>query len=100
LPSAIEQIHQEFRDQGLVVLAINLGEDRRMLSSWVKSRNVTSTVLFLDSPALGRSYAITATPTVFLVDRRGKLVGKAIGTRPWSGDTGRALLMSIFFQRI
>jgi len=28
LPSAIEQIHQEFRDQGLVVLAINLGEDR------------------------------------------------------------------------
>ena len=95
MPSAIEQIHQEFRDQGLVVLAINLGEDRRMLSSWVKSRNVTSTVLFLDSPALGRSYAITATPTAYLIDRSGKFVGKAIGIRPWSGDKGRALLRAL-----
>jgi len=92
LPSTIERIQQEFREPGLVVLAINLGEDRRMLAGWVKSRNVTSTVLHLEDAALGRSYAITATPTVFLVDRRGKLVGKAIGTRPWSGDRGRALL--------
>ena len=95
MPSAIEQIHQELKGEGLVVLAINLGEDRRMLSAWVKSRNVTSTVLFLDSPALGRSYAITATPTVYLIDRSGKLLGKAIGTRPWSGDKGRALLRAL-----
>jgi len=95
LPSTIEQVLQEFRDQGLVVLAINLGEDRRMLAGWVKGRNVTSTVLFLDNPALGRSYAITATPTVYLVDRGGKLVGKAIGTRPWSGDKGRAILRAL-----
>jgi len=46
-----------------VVLAINLGEDRGTLANWVKSRNVTSTVLVLDNPALGQSYAITATPT-------------------------------------
>ena len=95
MPSTIERIQQEFRDQGLVVLAINLAEDRRMVAGWVKSRNVTSTVLFLESPALGRSYAITATPIVYLVDRNGKLVGKAIGTRPWSGDKGRALLRAL-----
>ena len=95
MPSTIERIHQEFRDQGLVVLAINLAEDRRMIANWVKSRNVTSTVLFLESAALGRSYAITATPIVYLVDRNGKLVGKAIGTRPWSGDKGRALLRAL-----
>jgi hypothetical protein len=91
----MERVHQEFRDQGLVVLAINLGEDRRMLATWVKSRNVTSTVLHLESGALGRSYGITATPTVFLVDRSGRLVGKAIGNRPWSGDKGRALLRAL-----
>ena len=95
MPSAIERVHQEFRDQGLVVLAINLGEDRRMIADWVKNRSVTSTVLHLESGALGRSYAITATPTVYLVDRGGKLVGKAIGTRPWSGDKGRALLRAL-----
>ena len=66
-----------------------------MLANWVNSRNVTSTVLLLDEPALGRTYAITATPTVYLVDRDGKLVGKAIGTRPWSGDKGRAILRAL-----
>jgi thioredoxin-related protein len=91
----MERVHQEFKDQGLVVLAINLGEDRQMLGSWVKGRNVTSTVLHLESAALGRSYAITATPTVFLVDRSGKLVGKAVGTRPWTSDKGRALLREL-----
>jgi len=91
----MERVHQEFGDQGLVVLAINLGEDRRMLASWVKSQNVTSMVLHLESAALGRSYGITATPTVFLVDRSGRLVGKAIGTRPWSGDKGRDLLRAL-----
>ena len=95
MPSTVERIQQEFRDQGLVVLAINLGEDRGMLANWVDSRNVTSTVLLLDDPALGRTYAITATPTVYLVDRDGKLVGKAIGTRPWSGDKGRAILRAL-----
>ena len=95
MPSTVERIQQEFRDQGLVVLAINLGEDRGMLANWVDSRNVTSTVLLLDDPALGRTYAITATPTVYLVDRGGKLVGKAIGTRPWSGDKGRAILRAL-----
>ncbi|PYM92459.1 MAG: hypothetical protein DME04_15590 [Candidatus Rokuibacteriota bacterium] len=95
MPSTVERIQQEFRDQGLVVLAINLGEDRGMLANWVNSRNVTSTVLLLDDPALGRTYAITATPTVYLVDRDGKLVGKAIGTRPWSGDKGRAILRAL-----
>ena len=28
MPSTVERIQQEFRDQGLVVLAINLGQDR------------------------------------------------------------------------
>ena len=42
--------------------------------------------------AVSKSYGIVYTPTVFLVDRDGKLVGKSIGVRPWTGDKGRALL--------
>jgi hypothetical protein len=92
LPSTIEQLHRELRDRGLTVLAVNLGEPRDVLAAWVKSRNVTTTVLLDPSGDVARSYAIAHTPTVFLVDRRGRLVGKAIGTRQWTGDRGRALL--------
>ena len=33
-----------------------------------------------------------ATPTVFVVARDGTLVGKALGTKPWTSPAGRALL--------
>ena len=92
MPSTIEQVHQDFKDQGLAVLAIHLGEERDMLAVWLKSRSVTSTVLIEATGAVAKSYGIAYTPTVVLVDRDGKLVGKCVGIRPWTGDKGRALL--------
>jgi hypothetical protein len=92
LPSTIEQAHREYGDQGLTVLAINLAEERDGLVAWLKSRRVTSTVLLDPTGAVARSYQIAFTPTVFLVDREGRLVGKSIGVRAWTGEKGRALL--------
>lgn len=31
-------------------------------------------------------------PTVYLIDRRSILVGRAIGRRDWGGDAGRRLI--------
>jgi uncharacterized protein (UPF0210 family) len=92
LPSTIEQVHRDLKDQGLVVLAINLGEERDVVAAWVKSRGVTSTVLLDANGEAQKSYQIAYTPTVFLVDRQGRLVGKAIGERRWAGEQGKALL--------
>jgi hypothetical protein len=92
LPSTIEQMRREHEDDGLTVLAINLGEDPARLATWLKNRGVTSTVLLDPTGAVSKSYGIAFTPTAFLVDRRGRLVGKAIGVRQWTGDKGRALL--------
>jgi peroxiredoxin len=92
LPSTIEQVHREYGNQGLTVLAINMGEDRDAITAWVKRRSVTSTVLLDPTVSVTKSYGIAYTPTVFLIDRRGRLVGKSIGVRAWTGEKGRALL--------
>lgn len=92
MPSTIEQVHREFGGRGLVVLAINLGEGRDHVAAWVKSRQVTSTVLLDSTGAVQESYKVAYTPTVVLVGRHGKLVGRAIGNRNWLGEKGRALL--------
>jgi hypothetical protein len=99
LPSTIERIHRELKDEGLVVLAINLAEKRDLVAAWVRNRNVTSTVLLDPSKEAEKSYQIAYTPTVFLVDRRGKLVGKAIGEREWAGEQGRALLRLLLARK-
>jgi hypothetical protein len=92
LPSTIERVHQELRDQGLVVLAVNLGERRELVAGFVKSRSVTSTVLLDANKEAEKGYQIAYTPTVFLVDRQGRMVGKAIGERQWANEQGKALL--------
>ena len=51
-----------------------------------------STVLLDANKEAEKSYQIGFTPTVFLVDRQGRLVGKAIGERQWMGEQGKALL--------
>jgi AhpC/TSA family len=99
LPSTIEQIHRELRSEGLVVLAVNLGEKRDLVAAWVKSRGVTSTVLLDANREAEKSYQIAYTPTVFLVDRQGKLVGKAIGERQWTGEQGKTLLRRLLAHR-
>jgi peroxiredoxin len=95
LPSTIEQVHQEFKDQGLTILAINLGEDKDDLVAWAKRRKVTTTILLDPNADVARSYAIAYTPTVFLIDRDGRLVAKAVGVRAWTGDKGRAVLRAL-----
>ena len=75
-----------------MVLAVNLGEKRDLVAAWVKSRGVTSMVLLDANNEAAKSYQIAYTPTVFLVDRQGRPVGKAIGERQWTGEQGKALL--------
>ena len=82
-----------------MVLAVNLGEKRDLVAAWVKSRGVTSTVLLDANKEAEKSYQIAYTPTVFLVDRQGKLVGKAIGERQWTGEQGKALLRRLLARR-
>ena len=79
MPSAIEEVHRDFKDQGLVVIAINLGENRAVVAAWATDKKLSMPVLLDRELAAYRAYQIAFTPTVFLVGRDGKLVGKAVG---------------------
>jgi peroxiredoxin len=95
LPSTIEQVQREFKDRGLAVLAINIQESRETVVKWIATKSVTSTVLLDRSGSVTNSYRVTATPTAFLIGRDGKLVARAIGTKPWTSKDGRALLAAL-----
>ena len=82
-----------------MVLAVNLAQKRDLVAEWVKSRGVTSTVLLDANKEAEKAYQIAYTPTVFLVDREGRLVGKAIGERQWDGEQGMALLRLLMARK-
>jgi peroxiredoxin len=92
LPSTIEKVHQDFKDAGLVVLPISIEEGRTKVAAWARKQALTMPLLLDPEGEVSGAYRVTATPTVFLVGRDGKLVAKALGTKPWTSAPGRALL--------
>lgn len=91
----MEQVQRSYGGQGLVVLAVNIAEGPEKVKAWATERKLTMPVV-LDPPGvISRAYNVTSTPMVYLVGRDGKFVGKALGTKPWMGDKGRALLQAL-----
>jgi len=98
MPSTMETIHRELRDQGLTILAINLGESRAVVAPWIEQRHITFPVLLDESGAVAGAYRVRGTPTVVLVDRQGRLLGRTVGSREWDTE-GRPLLAALLAAR-
>jgi hypothetical protein len=43
----------------------------------------------------GRVYGVWGPPTIYLVDRAGRVVGRAIGRRDWSTPAARTFLREL-----
>jgi peroxiredoxin len=84
-------VQRKYKDR-LAVVAIDIEEGRETVTKWTKGKNVSFQILLDPSGAVTREYGVTATPTVFVLSREGKLVGKALGTKSWNSERGHALL--------
>ena len=60
-----------------------------------KGEFVVAPVLLDANRGVTAAYRVTGTPTVYLVDRRSQIVGRAIGRREWAGEEGRRLLAAL-----
>ena len=76
----------------LAVVAINIQESRETDAKWVKDKQLSFMILLDPTGATTAEYEVTATPTIFVLSREGKLVGKALGNKPWTSERGHALL--------
>ncbi len=91
LPAAIEQLARAYGDRSLTVLAVNIEERPETVRSWVRQHKVTVPVLLDADGEVSADYRVTATPTTILVDRDGRLLARAVGTRPWTSHDARTL---------
>ena len=59
----------------------------------VTERGYTAPVLLdASGDVTGRAYGVFGPPTAYLVDREGRLVGRLVGSRDWSGPAARDLI--------
>ena len=76
-------------------MLVDITEPRDTVAQVVAARGYTARVLLdLDGRATG-AYRVSGTPTVYLIGRDGMLLGRAVGPRPWTQPSGRALLAAL-----
>lgn len=59
---------------------------------------VTPVLLDSDRQVAATHYRVLGTPTVYLVDRRGRLVAQALGPVDWRGGEARRLVERLLAQ--
>ena len=95
MPSTVEQLHRDLSGRGLSVIAVNIQESRSTVAAWVREKKVTIPILLDADGEVTRQYSVIATPTVFLIDREGRLLGRGVGPRDWASPAGKALIAGL-----
>lgn len=75
----IEKLYEETKDSDLVIIAINLGEDKDTARSFINKNNYKFNVLLDSDEDVAQKYSITSIPTSFFIDKNGTIVAKKIG---------------------
>lgn len=76
---AIESVYQRHRSQGLQVLAINAGQDKSTVATFMKKIGISYPALLDEQSKIARSFGVVGLPTTYFVDAKGIVRGKIVG---------------------
>lgn len=74
----IEQYYQDYKDEGLIVLGLNLNEPKVTVKSFVRETGVSFPIL-LDDDTVRKKYGVKSYPTTFFIDENGVIQDIYIG---------------------
>ncbi|MES9942609.1 MAG: TlpA disulfide reductase family protein [Candidatus Thiodiazotropha sp. 6PLUC2] len=75
----IEPVYRKLKDKGLVILALNVRQDRETAAAFIDKLAISYGVLLDDEGATARNYGVIGLPTTFFLDRKGRLHTRIIG---------------------
>lgn len=76
----MEKLYQETKDSDLVILAINLAEDKSTVQNFLKDNQYNFPVLLDTDNSVASNYQVVSIPTSFFIDKEGNIIDKHIGT--------------------
>ncbi len=75
----LEPVYQRLRDQGLEILAVNVGQDPENVRRFVERVGYSYPTLLDSDSAVARRFGVIAIPVTYFIDRDGIVRGKIIG---------------------
>lgn len=71
----LQTLYQQFRNDGLHILAINLGESPQTVAQWVEEYELTYDVLLDPLEIVAQQYQIRGQPSTYVISRDGYIAG-------------------------
>lgn len=75
----VERLNQEFGDKGLLVLAVNVGESKKVVQKYLEDHPRKTRVVLTNDTNLAAMYAATAYPIYVVIGRDGNIAGTQRG---------------------
>lgn len=85
----LDAVAREQADSGLIVLAVDLREDRASVQRYADTLGLSVTILLDREGTVANRYNLTALPTSYFIDRDGKLADLSIGALTQKGWRSR-----------
>jgi len=81
----VDDIDKEFRDQGLVVLAVDVNESKKMVKQYLQQNPRACRIVLTDDTNLAAMFAAKSYPIYVVIDREGNVVATRHGAAGESG---------------
>jgi thiol-disulfide isomerase/thioredoxin len=75
----LETIYQEYKDQGLIILGVNTGEERDLVQAFLKKKPLGYPAVLSGESDILETYQVTAYPTFILIGADGKIAAHEVG---------------------
>lgn len=86
---ALQKQWEKWKEQGVVVLGVNVGEDRMTVENFVKQVDIDFPVVMDTGRDAVRSYGVSPLPTTFFINAKGKVDSIHIGQLDLSSLEGQ-----------
>ncbi len=91
----LEALERELKDQGLVVLAINVREADARIQSFLTENGIEEMRVLLDDGETARAFTVNGLPDLLVLDRNGILRGRVPGYGPGDLERVRNLVLPL-----
>jgi peroxiredoxin len=92
---ALERLYRQHKAQGLVLVAVSIDADPKVVPPYVKGSKLTFSVALDPKAEVANKYGVRALPSSFVVDRQGTMTALALGPRHWDNDASHSLVEAL-----
>ena len=78
----LEEVNEEWKDQGLTFFAVNIGESSTDVVSFLDYYGFNMPVLLDSAKTVSRKYGVSGIPTTYFIDEDGIIQNKVVGAFP------------------